>query len=211
MSFYSMHFAKIKPSQASTHFNKIKLEINACVQEMLDAFGKKFAEKQKDIWVSRLIAQDFTLAEVKGAIDHSIETLKFMPSYSEFKNSIQSKQNREKGEDELEVKRLKLLEAENKRFEKGMAIFLKNSSPEAWQEYYMRWLNANFGDDVLINLKTYGLSSKLFERCALFDWQDANGNNMQNVFKYKQEQVSQMLLDGGERPMQFSRYKTIDL
>lgn len=154
-----------------------KIAIDRAIEEayephlnrLFDSFNAGARANQKRVYKDYLIDNRTTPNELKEAVNHLIENCKYMPTISELKlflkKDVQSIQDREAQE------HWKRLKEEERQHHQIREKFLELFDEQKLKDYTKWWFKKLYNIDAI----GYGLTFESFEKCALFDWRDANG------------------------------------
>lgn len=162
----------VRPSENPNAHAKISCEfVNLC-NELYENYGKRM-NNTASRWAKRLVYSDYTIHEVRSAVDKTVETCERIPSYSEFK-TILSQFSRKNDSEAEEQKRIdEKCEILRKNTEHMHKMFLSKYSEEQLNKLLNKWFDAVYSDT---NPEMFGLSKRVFLPIFFQDLAKAKGD-----------------------------------
>lgn len=170
--YYAKQFEDTLPSMGNNFSTKIALEHKAALSTMFVGFGKKL-DATATLWARRLTERDFTIKEVKTAIDFTMNTCERVPSFSQFVDIVRKNSARPDPNDERE----KLLDTKAKAFREESnlmrAAFIEKYGEKKLYLLLNQWFKNIYPE---ADLGKWGVELNLFTPIFLQDLVDAKGD-----------------------------------
>lgn len=150
----------------------MNMEEESRVKFMLEDLFKSYPSgrvSQAILWVKRLSESKFTVAEVRKAVDYSVNNLDRCPSYAEFKNVVYSVNAKPDMIDEEEAKYLKRYHEEMNFYRDQRNEALKLMSEQDLKKFTARYIAKVWPKLSTKEFEKYGIGITFLERCAVKD------------------------------------------
>lgn len=148
-----------------THVHILGDQVESLIKNMGLFFSKNITREAQVAIAKKLVEAGYRFTAIKRGLNQIIETSQSYPTYSEIVASIRPFMP-QYGVSEFTNKRF---EQEKQRHDKLRTEFINMLGEETLNKYVEWWLK-NIPE---INIK----ESKTYEKCALFDWDDAGKSN----------------------------------
>lgn len=187
MSFKDLIYKKLRPSRSGAHYEKIKLEFHNLLNDLASAFNVFKQSARIDLYIRKLMDEDYTIEELQKCVDHCMTHCKTFPNYPEIIAIISNysdKHNENKDKDNIEFEeQAKQLRETTEEWTK---LFIERHSKEKLDKYLRTYCRCVFGSS---SFGRYGFSFKMFTPIFLQDLKTARSlyKAIQQGKKYERE------------------------
>ena len=160
MGLQNLFYKKLRPSNSGAHYDKIKLEFHNLLNDLASAFNVFKQSARIDLYIRKLLAEDYTIEELERCVDHCMTNCKSFPNYPEILiviGNCSTKTTDKKEEDDalIDVKTAAL----RTDTEHNLKMFLSKYPQEKLDEWLSRWFKEVYPKSDLVK---FGVGLNMF-------------------------------------------------
>ena len=164
-------YKKLRPSTSGAHYDKIKVGFYDLLNDLASAFNVFKQSARIDLYIRKLIEEDYTIEELQKCVDHCMTHCKAFPNYPEIIAIISNysdKNSEDKEKEDVEFK--KKAEQLRKDTDEWTRLFIEKHSQEKLDKYLELYCRCVFGSS---SFGKYGFGFKMFAPIFFQDFKAA--------------------------------------